>query len=80
MIANSFSEWVDWLKYFGTNLINQNYIQEEIKSRLKSENACYHSVQKLLFSSLLPKNLKIQMYGTITGLLFCMGVKRGSSH
>jgi hypothetical protein len=25
---------------------NQNSIQEEIKSRFKSENACYHSVQK----------------------------------
>ena len=30
--------------YLGTNLRNQNSIQEEIKSRLKSGNACYHSV------------------------------------
>ena len=44
-------------KYLGTNLTNQNCIQEEIKSRLKSGNACYHSVQNLLSSSLL---LKIQ--------------------
>jgi len=28
----------------GTTLKNQNSIAEEIKSRLKSGNACYHSV------------------------------------
>jgi len=27
---------------FGNNLNNQNSIQEEIKSRLNSGNACYH--------------------------------------
>ena len=40
-------------------------IAEEIKSRLRSGNACYHSVQNLLSSSLLSKNLKIKMYRTI---------------
>jgi len=39
--------------------------QEEIKSRLKSGNACYYSVQYLLSSSLLSKKLKIKIYGTI---------------
>ena len=39
--------------YFITALTNQNSIQEEIKSRLKSENASCHSVQNLLSSSLL---------------------------
>jgi len=38
-----------------------NYIQEEIKSRWKSGNACYHSVQNLLSSSLLSKNLKLKI-------------------
>jgi hypothetical protein len=38
---------------------------EEIKSRLKSGNAFYHSVQNLLSSSLLSKNLKIKIYRTI---------------
>jgi hypothetical protein len=32
---------VEELKYRGTTLTHQNYIQEEIKSRLKSMNACY---------------------------------------
>jgi acyl-coenzyme A synthetase/AMP-(fatty) acid ligase len=40
-------------------------IQEEIKSRLRSGNTCYYSVQKLLFSRLLSKNLKIKMYRNI---------------
>ena len=38
---------------------------EEIKSRLRSGNACYHSVQNLLSSRLLSKNLKIKIYRTI---------------
>ena len=36
-----------------------------MKSRLKPGNACYHSVQNLLSSSLLSKNLKIKIYRTI---------------
>ena len=53
-------ERVEGFKYLGTTLTNENSIQEEIKSRLKSGNACYHSVQNLLSSSLLPKNLKMK--------------------
>ena len=41
------------------------YIPEEIKSRLRSGNACCHSVQNLLSSRLLFKNLKIMIYRTI---------------
>ena len=58
-------ERVEEFKYLGTTLTNQNYLQEEIKSRLKSGNACHHSVQNLFSSSLLPKNLKIKTYRTI---------------
>ena len=53
-------------KYLGTTLTNQNFIQEEIKCRLKLGNACYHSVQNRLSSGLLSKNLKIKIYRTIT--------------
>ena len=52
-------------KYLETTLTNKNSIQEEIKSRLKPGNACYHSVQILLSSSLLSKNLKIKIYRII---------------
>jgi hypothetical protein len=56
---------VKQFKYLGTTLMNQNSIQEEIKSRLKSGNACYRSVQDLLPSSLLSKNVKIKIYRTV---------------
>ena len=49
----------------GTTLTNKNSIQKEIKSRLKTGNACYHSVQNLLSSSLLSKNFKTKIYRTI---------------
>jgi hypothetical protein len=52
-------------KYLRTTATNQNLIQEEIKRRLNSGNACYHSVQNLLSSSLLSKSLKIRIYKTI---------------
>jgi len=48
--------------YFRTNLKKRNFIQEDIKSRLKSGNACYHSVQNLLSFNFLSKNLKIKTY------------------
>jgi hypothetical protein len=44
-------------KYFGMTVTNQNLIPEEIKRRLNSGNACYHSVQSLLSSHLLLKNI-----------------------
>ena len=59
---NSTFERVEEFKYLGTNLTNQNAIQEEIKSRLRAGNACYYSVQNLLSSRLLSKNLKIKIY------------------
>jgi hypothetical protein len=46
-IDNSSFERAKELRYFGTALTNQNSIRVEIKSRLKSGNACYHSVQNL---------------------------------
>ena len=46
-------------------MTNKNYIQEEIKCRLKAGNSCYYSVQTLLSSRFLSKNLKIKIYKTI---------------
>jgi len=59
------SECEEEFKYLGTTLKNQNSIAEEIKSRLRSGNACYHSVQNILSSRLLSKNSKIKIYRTI---------------
>jgi len=55
-IDNSCIERVEEFKYWPTTLINQNSIQEEIKSKLKSGNSCYYSVLNLLSSSLVSKN------------------------
>ena len=52
-------------KYLGKTLTNQNFIQQEIKSRLNSGNACYHSVQNILSSSLISNNIKIKIYRNI---------------
>jgi hypothetical protein len=64
-IANRSFEYVTQYKYLGATVTNQTSIQEEIKRRLNSGNACYHSVQKLLSSRLLSKNVKIIIYRTI---------------
>ena len=47
---NSSFERVEVFKYLLITLTYQNSIQEEIKSRLKSRNTCYHSVQNLVCS------------------------------
>jgi len=61
-IANSSFAMMGQFEYLGTNLRNQNSTQEEIKSRLKSEDTCYCSVQNLLPSTLQFKNIKIMIY------------------
>ena len=55
-------ESLEELKYLGTTITDKNCIQEEMKSRLKSGNSCYHSVRNILSSSLLFKNLKTKIY------------------
>ena len=75
-IDNSSFERVEEFKYLETTSTNLSSIQEEIKSRLKSGNACYHSVQNLLSSILLYKHLKFKIYRIIILLLVLYGCEK----
>jgi len=59
-------------------LVLKQCMAEEIKSRLMSGNACYHSVQNLLSSRLLSKNLKIKIYRTTILLVVLYGCETWS--
>ena len=61
-IDNSTFDRLDDFECLGTTLTTQNSIAEEIECRLKSGNACYHSVQNILSSRLLSKNSKIMLH------------------
>jgi len=79
-ISDKLSECVSKLKNLGTILMNQKYLQENIKSSLNLENACYSLHQNLLFSGLLPKNMKIKILQNLICFLLCTGIKFGLSH
>jgi hypothetical protein len=65
-IRNKFCQGEEQLKCLRKDLTNQYCIQEEIKSRTNSVNACCHSVQNLFSSSLLSKTIKINICRTAT--------------
>jgi hypothetical protein len=62
--SNSY-ERVKSFIYLGSLVTNKNSIWDEIKCIIKAGNSFYYSVQTLLSSRLLSKNLKIKIYETI---------------
>jgi hypothetical protein len=67
--------WYSFLLEAESTATNQNLIQEELKRRMNSGNACYHSVQNLLSCRLLSKNIKIRMFKTIILPVILYGYK-----
>jgi hypothetical protein len=52
-LANMSLENVSQFKYLRMTVKNRHFIQEKIKRKLDSSNACYHSVQNIVSSHLL---------------------------
>jgi hypothetical protein len=59
-VANRSLESAAKFEYVETTLTDQNCIHEEIKRRLNSGNACYHSFQSLLPFRLLSRDVKVK--------------------
>jgi hypothetical protein len=72
---NSSFEREEELRCLGTTLTDQNSIQEEIKGRLKSGNACCHSVQNLLSSVYCPRVAVFHICGqpVLYGICYVLG-------
>jgi hypothetical protein len=50
---------------FALEYVMRKVQENEIKSRLNSRSACYYSVQNILSSLFVSKNLKIKIYKTV---------------
>jgi hypothetical protein len=77
-IGNRCFENVAQFRYMGTTITHQNLLQEEIKRRLNSGNTWHPSVQNLLSSRLLSKNLQIRIYKTIISPVVLHGCENWS--
>jgi hypothetical protein len=64
-IASTSFENVAQCKCLLTTALNQSFIQDEILEGWNSGNAYYRSIQNLLFSRVVSKNVKMKIYTTL---------------
>ncbi|KAJ4428882.1 hypothetical protein ANN_25875 [Periplaneta americana] len=72
-IGNLSFEEVEKFKYLGATVTDINDTREEIKHTINMGNVCYYSIEKLLSSSLLSKNLKVRIHKTVILPVFLYG-------
>ena len=75
---NELSSLAEVSLYLGTTITNQSCINEEIKSRLGTGNACYHQAEKTSVVQFAVQGIK--KYRTIILCIVCVGVKNCVSY
>jgi hypothetical protein len=65
-VANRSFENVTQFGYLGAAVTDENFIEEEIKRRLRSGNVCYYSIPDLLLYLILV------MLANIKSMIFCL--------
>jgi len=70
----------DKVQYLGMTLTNQNLVHDETDSSSNSGNTYHISVQNLISSCVLSKNINIKIYKNIFCMLLYTGMKLGISH
>jgi hypothetical protein len=65
IVGSNSNEIVKTFQYLGSLFNKSKFYPRGNKSRLKTGNSCYYSVQTLLSFQFLSKNTKIKIYKTI---------------
>lgn len=79
-MANKFFKKHGKYKYLGMRVSNENYVYEEMNSRLNTVNVCYFYFTIICFPISYLRKWKLKYTNLSFHLLFCMSVKLGFSN